>query len=431
MKGITLSMKEQRLNDIIVKFISKEINIKQVERLTGLSERQIYRKKKAYLEKGVESIPHGLKLHPSKKGYSKELKNNIVNLYNEEYFGWNFHHFNDALEDYHNIIVSDSFIYKLLTKENIESPYKYKKKRNSHPPRPRRENAGELIQVDASKHQWLYGDNNYYYLHGGIDDATGTVTSCFLEKEETIHGYQMILKDTILNYGIPECLYTDYRTVFQSSKKELTLEEELAGKEIKNTRFTNMLNCLGTSIISTMDPRSKGRIERLWRTFQDRLYKELKKKNINTIEKANQYIKDVFIPKYNARFASEIDYSKNIFIRVDENFDYTKELAIWSEHSIYHNCYLKFNKTYYLIMKNNEKVSISTKEKVKIYTFLDGTQHLLFNNIWYDLKPINNIELKISNNAAVSLKNPQEKSEIGLKNSLNSPWRKWNPNKVF
>ena len=114
MKGITLTMKEQRLNDILVKFISKEINIKQVERLTGLSERQIYRKKKAYIEKGIKSIPHGLKLKPSKKGYSKKLKNTIIKLYKEEYFDWNFHHFNDALEDYHNIIVSDSFIYNLL-----------------------------------------------------------------------------------------------------------------------------------------------------------------------------------------------------------------------------------------------------------------------------------------------------------------------------
>ena len=268
-------------------------------------------------------------------------------------------------------------------------------------------------------------------MHDGIDDSTGIVTSCFLEKEETTHGYQMILKDTILNYGIPECLYTDYRTVFQSNKKELTLDEELAGKEIKNTRFANMLNHLGVNIISTVDPRSKGRIERLWRTFQDRLYKELKKKNINTIEKANQYIKDVFLPRYNTRFASEIDYNKNLFIKVDENFDFNKELAIWSEHSIFHNCYLKFNKTYYLIMKDDEKISLSTKLKVKVYTFLDGSQHLLFNDIWYNLKPIKNTDIVIHKQENISLTSHQTRSEACLKNSLNSPWRKWNPNKLF
>jgi len=427
MKGIILTMKEQRLNDILVKFISKEIDIKQVCRLTGLSERQIYRKKKAYLENGVSSIPHGLKLNPSKKGYDKTFKDKIINLYKEEYFGWNFHHFNDALEDYHNVKVSDSFIYKLLTDAGFESPYKYKERKVSHPPRPRRENAGELIQVDASKHKWFFGDDNYYYLHGGIDDATGTVTSCFFDTQETIFGYQMIMKETILNYGIPECLYTDYRTVFQSNKKELTLEEELSGKQINNTRFANMLNYIGTDIISTIDPRSKGRIERLWRTFQDRLYKELKKKNINTIEKANQYIKDVFLPKYNTRFAYEIDYTKNSFIKVDENFDFNKELAVWSEHKVYHNSYLKYNKYYHIILNNNEKTYLPTKDKVKVYTFVDKTQHILFNDKWYDLKSIKDYQIKPQE----YIKIIKSQEEINLskahKPSKDHPWKNVKP----
>lgn len=425
MKGsIILNSKEQRLNDIIIKFISKQIDIKQACRLTGLSERQIYRKQKAYKEKGVESIPHGLKLNPSKKGYDNKLKERIISLYNEEYFGWNFHHFNDALEDDYKIIVSDSFIYTLLTSQGIESPYKYKSKKKAHPPRPRRENAGELIQVDASKHKWLDGNENYYYLHGGIDDATGIVTSCFLTNQETIYGYQMIMKDTIRDYGIPECLYTDYRTVFKSNKKELTLEEELQGKEIKNTRFANMLDHIGTDIISTIDPRSKGRIERLWRTFQDRLYKELKKKNINTLEKANQYIKDVFLPKYNMRFASEIDYTKNSFISVDETFDFNKELAVFSEHKVYHNCYLKYDKHYHTITKNGEKVFLSTNSKVKVYTFVDGSEHIFYNDEWYDLKPIKDLQIKPSE----YIKTSKTQAEINLskahKPSKNHPWVK-------
>lgn len=425
MKGtITLNKEEQRLNEIIVKFISKEIDVKQTSRLTGLSERQIYRKQRAYKEKGIQSIVHGLKINPSKKGYDDEFKKRIINLYNNEYFGWNFHHFNDALEDDYNIKVSDTFIYKLLTQNGIESPYKYKRKRKIHPPRPRRENAGELIQVDASKHQWLYGNETYYYLHGGIDDATGLVTSCFLTHQETIYGYQMIMKETIEKYGIPECLYTDYRTIFKSNKKELTLDEELKGKEIKNTRYANMLKYIGTDITSTIDPRSKGRIERLWRTFQDRLYKELKKKNIISIEKANQYIKDVFLPKYNTRFASEIDYNKNVFIKVEETFDFNKELAVWSFHTVYHNCYLRYNKAYYVIMKDNEKVSLPTNQKVKVYTFVDGSEHIFYNDEWYDLKSIREISIK----PTVEVKTIKTQDEINRskahKPSRNHPWVK-------
>lgn len=423
---ITLTMKEKRMNDILVKLIAGEIKTNDAMRLTGLSERQIYRKKKAYKEKGISSIPHKSRNKSTGKGYLEDLKDKILKLYLEEYNGWNFYHFNDTLEDYHKIKVSDTFIYNLLTSNGIESPNKYKKRKISHPPRERKENAGELLQVDASKHQWFYGDDNYYYLHGAIDDSTGTVTSCFFANQETIFGYQMIMKQTLMNYGIPECLYTDYRTVFKSNKKELTLQEEIDGKQIKNTRFANMLKHIGTDIKSTINPRAKGRIERLWRTFQDRLYKELKKKNITTIEEANQYLNDVFIPKYNARFALPIDNNKNHFICLDKDFDYNIELAIWSEHKVYHNSYLKYDNSYHIILDDNEKSYIPTSDNVKVYTFLDGSTHVLFNNKFYDLKTVKDFQSEIKNLTQTT----KTKTEINLSKSHktnNSPWKKGLP----
>ena len=419
-----LTMKEQRTNDILVMLISKEISMNDAIRLTGLTERQLYRKKKAYLENGISSIPHKSRGKSNGKGYSKTLKDEIVRLYKEEYNGWNFYHFNDTLEDFYDIKVSDSFIYNLLTLNGIESPHKYKtKNKNTHPPRERKENAGELIQVDTSKHQWFYGNPNYYYLHGGIDDCTGKVTSCFFQKQETTFGYQIILKETIEDYGIPECLYTDYRTVFKSTKKELTLEEELEGKEIKNTRFANMLDHLGTDIISTMNPCAKGRIERLWRTFQDRLYNELKKKNIHTIEEANLYFKKVFIPKYNARFALPIDNTKNHFISPPKDFNYNIELAIWDEHKVYHNSYLKYNKQYHIILDNNEKVYIPTSNKVRVYKFLDGTEHILYNDKFYDLKTVKEYQTQIMKPVVESIKTQEEISKSKAHSPRNSPWR--------
>ena len=185
-----------------------------------------------------------------------------------------------------------------------------------------------------------------------------------------------------------------------------------------------MLQYIGTDIISTIDPRSKGRIERLWRTFQDRLYKELKKQNITTIEKANQYIQNVFLPKYNTRFASLIDYNRNVFISVDENFDYNKELAVWSEHKVYHNCYLKYNNTYYVISKDGIKTNINTDKKVKVYTFIDGTDHILFEDEYYDLKPIKNVDItpKVETRCTKSIE--EINASKAHKPSSNHPWVK-------
>lgn len=422
--SIILTMKEQRRNDVIVKLINKELNITQASKLLGVCERQVKRIKKKYLKEGVTSIIHKNKGVRTNRGYPDNLKNKILELYKTEYNGWNFYHFNDTLEDYHNIKVSNTFIYNFLTSNGIESQHKYKKRKESHPPRERKEYAGELIQVDASKHQWFDGDDSYYHLNGGIDDATGQVVSCFFTKEETTYGYQMIMKQIIESYGIPACLYTDYRTVFKSNKRELTLEEEIEGKEINNTKFANMLEHLGTDIISTMNPRAKGRIERLWRTFQDRLYKELKKKNINTIEKANEYLNNVFIPKYNSRFALPIDNTRNMFVCPLENFNYNVDLAIWSEHKVYHNSYLKYNNAYHIILDNNEKVYIPCSETLPVYTFVDGTDHLLYNDNWFDLKAINNFQIKPQQYIKVTKSIEEINLSKAHKPASNHPWVK-------
>jgi len=112
-------MKEQRRNDVIIKLINKNINTTQAAKLLGLSERQIKRIKRRYVEEGIIGIIHRSKNKPNGRGYSNQFKNKIINLYQQEFFGWNFHHFNDTLEDYYNIKVSDTFIYNLLTKNGI------------------------------------------------------------------------------------------------------------------------------------------------------------------------------------------------------------------------------------------------------------------------------------------------------------------------
>ena len=134
----------------------------------------------------------------------------------------------------------------------------------------------------------------------------------------------------------------------------------------------------------------------------------------------------MFIPKYNARFALLIDNNKNKFICLDKHFDYNKELAVWSEHKVYHNSYLKYDKHYHIILKDNEKCYLSTFKKVKVYTLLDGTNHILFNNQWYDIKTVKNFQDEISK----AINSSKIKEEIKISKTHkpnNSPWRKGLP----
>ena len=118
---ITLTMKEQKINDILVKLIAGEIKISDASRLSGLSERQIYRKKKAYKQYGINSIPHKSRNKSTGRGYPNNFKNNIVNLYLNEYNGWNFYHFNNMLEDFHNI--KEKLLILLVIERNLLVKY--------------------------------------------------------------------------------------------------------------------------------------------------------------------------------------------------------------------------------------------------------------------------------------------------------------------
>ena len=422
-------MKEQEKLAIIIRYSDGVITGTEAARQLGITVRQVQRKKKAYLTEGMPSIIHKSRGRPTGRGFGSDFEKHIISLYKEEYNGWNFCHFGDALEDDYSIFVSDSYLYKLLNSNGIKSPSRKKHKPRSHPPRVRKENAGELVQVDASKHQWLYNVHEYFYLHGAIDDATGIVTACIMAKEETMLGHQLLMVDTIKRYGIPECLYTDYRTVFQSSKanKEMTLEEYVSGKEVKNTRFAAMWNKLGSSIISTTNPRAKGRIERLWRTFQDRLLKELHKHKISTMEEANYYINETFLPRYNARFASPINCSKNHFVPVPNDFDYNRKLAAWIERRIINNCYVSINNKYYVLKHNNQIAHIASLDKLPIYSYLDGSKHLYYEDKIYDLELIPKLLIKPKVTQIERL-TKEEMTKIRTENGRRSksPWHNYN-----
>lgn len=422
---ITLSTRELAKLKVLAALVAKQITNKQASKRLGLSVRQIQRLKQEYLKDGDRAVIHKSRNRPSGRGYGEDLRQKIVTLYKEEYSGWNFCHFNDTLEDVHHIKLSDHYVYALLTAHGIKSPRAKKHRCRKHPPRDRKENAGELLQADASMHLWIILGDQKYALHGMIDDATGIVTALVLCDEETNMGYQIALADTIKRYGIPACLYTDYRTVFQTNKK-LTIEDELEGKELEATRFAKMCERLGVGIISTRVAQAKGRVERLWETLQDRLTKELLKANITTKKEANEYINNVFLPHYNARFASEIDYTKNLFVKVPEDFDYNTELALPIERTALHGCYIKLNnQTYSITEENGDTANFISTTKLTVFTCLDGTCYAEHNHAHYILTPI---LLPTHTKSIMTPKTSEEISKIRsavAKKNLSSPWRKY------
>jgi hypothetical protein len=156
-----------------------------------------------------------------------------------------------------------------------------------------------LLQTDGSRHDWLEGRGPWLTLIAYIDDATNEVLGANFRDEEDAAGYFLGLKEVCLTRGIPGAIYADRHTIFQSPVKA-TIEQELAGEQPRS-QLGRLLDELGIELIAARSPQAKGRIERLWGTFQDRLVKDLRKAGARNREEADQVLKK-FVPKHNQRF---------------------------------------------------------------------------------------------------------------------------------
>ena len=160
---------------------------------------------------------------------------------------------------------------------------------------------GLLLQIDGSRHDWLEGRGPYLTLVGAADDATGTVPFALFRRQEDAQGYMLMLRETIEHHGVPLALYSDRHGIFQRSPKEPeSLAEQLRGRR-DPTQFARALEELDIGLILAHTPQAKGRIERVWGTFQDRLVSELRLAGATTIDQANNVLWD-FLPRFNRQF---------------------------------------------------------------------------------------------------------------------------------
>ncbi|HHV42061.1 MAG TPA: ISNCY family transposase [Clostridiaceae bacterium] len=298
-----MSKKEARKITIIEKLLEGRFTNKQAAELLDLSVRQVQRMKAEASANGCMSILHKNRGRKPANALDPEVAEEICRIYQTELNGYNFCHAADVLAEDKGIFVSVSTVSRYLKANGIRSP-KAKRRPKKHRSRDARECEGEMVQMDASKFDWL-GNGSYLHLHGAVDDATGRILALHFEKEETFEGYCELMFQMNQDGHLPREIYTDGRTVFvynSKKKKKLTIEEELAGKVEKETNFARALKELNILLIIAKSAQAKGGIERLWETLQDRLAKDMQRKGISSIEQANEFLMQ-YIPYYNRKFA--------------------------------------------------------------------------------------------------------------------------------
>jgi transposase InsO family protein len=295
---IELSQRERDKLKILHELERHQIRQYEAAKRLGLSTRQIRRLQARLKNEGDRAVVHRLRGVPSNRKISPEKEREALELLKSRYadFGPTLASEHLGREGYK---VSRETVRKWMVREALWKPKPLRVKA-IHVWRERRSSFGELVMMDSSEYRWLENRGPELQLIAMIDDATSRIWGRFTEHDTTEENMRT-LEGWLRRHGRPLALYTDRGSVFHVNRKP-NVSEQLQGQQKPLTQFGRAMRELDIRFLAARSPQAKGRIERLFGTLQDRLVKEMRLQKIDTIEKANRFLENVFIPAWEKRF---------------------------------------------------------------------------------------------------------------------------------
>src|ERR1700688_303495 len=322
---VTMSQKEFQRVKVIENAAGGRLSLREASRLLHLSERQVQRLKRRYQPDSIDWVHHANLGRSMPWAVSPPQKQLILTLARGKYVGFNDSHLTEKLCAEEGLALSRETVRRILRAAKLASPQKRRPRqyRSRRPPRPR---FGMMALTDASRHDWLEARGPELTLIGFQDDATHKILAAHfqLEAENTV-GYLFSLRTMILTHGIPLSLYRDRHAIFQRNDAHWTVAEQLAGKQ-SPTQLGRALEELGIQQIPAYSPQAKGRIERAWRTCQDRLVSELRLARACDLAEANTVL-EKFCADYTQRFARPAADTACDFRTLPRRFDLARCLS--------------------------------------------------------------------------------------------------------
>lgn len=413
---LMMSQKERERKVVLELVKSKHLSVQEAAYRLGLSYRQTLRIRKRYHLQGDAGLLHRHRGRASNRRFDPILREKILTYYRSRLLGFSPTFSKEKLALV-GLNISTEGLRKLLMQEGLWQPKKRRTKYRTR--RPRRQNFGELVQMDGSFHDW-FGDGQQYCLMNMVDDSS-SITLAQLHEEETTKAAMSVLWAWIEKYGIPQALYTDKKNVYITDR-EPTLEEQLADEK-PLTAFGKCCQRLGIEIITAHSPQAKGRVERNHGVYQDRWIKELSFQNIKTLPEANRHLREHFCDDLNQRFA--VEGMKDQHRGLGEINLY--EMFVWKEDRVVSQDWtIRYQNKIYQITKRYR--GLKPKKKVQVVTHLDGELSLEFKGKKVDFERLNKAKVK----ALLKVKKKKEvsswqRSQAGKKGAKNSPWRTYNP----
>jgi len=373
-------------------------------------------------------LAHGNRGRQPRNAVDAELAQRVVALAKERYRGVNQQHMTELLEEEEQIRLSRSTVRRVLLRAGIRSP-QTRRAPQHRSRRERKPREGMLLQVDGSPHDWLEGRGPRMCMVGAIDDATSHVPGAVFRRQEDIQGYFTVLRQVVKTKGVPLSLYHDKHTIFLSPKKEVdSIEGQLAG-ERPLTQVGRALRELGITSIPADSAEAKGRIERLWRTFQDRLTSELRLANACTMDEAQEVLQR-FLPRYNRRFVVPAAETETAYRPVDPTLDLATILCLKHMRTVGRDNVVQFKGRRLQILPSQGRTSYA-RTRVEVHERMNGTLAVYHQGrrLSATTAPLEAPALRVPANPPLAVDAPQdlhaaESKPAVRKPASNHPWRR-------
>jgi len=413
---VTLTKREQTRLMVLNKIERGEIVGWEGARVLGLSLRHVRRLLAAYRKEGAAALAHGNRGRRPHHAVEDELKRRVQGLARGRYAGCNTQHFTELLGEREGMVLSRSSVRRILLGAGIGSP------RKRRPPRHRRRRdrypqEGMLLQIDGSHHDWLEGRGPRLALIGAVDDATSRVCAALFRPQEDAVGYFLLLREIVSSHGIPLVLYHDGHATFARHEHEQeSLEEQLQGRR-HDTQFGRLMAELGIGSIRSHSPQARGRIERAWGTFQDRLVSELRLAGASTQEEANAVLRD-YLPRHNEKFAVPATGAGSAFQQPGEGFSLDSVFCFKHYRTAGPDNVVRFGPHRLQIMPSNGRSSYA-RARIEIRQGLEGDLSLHYQGNSLITRPAPPEAPKLRNRAIT----PAAKPRTYTKPAPDHPWR--------
>ncbi len=367
----TLTMKDEKRIEAIQRVFRGELTVGEAAMILAVSERQCYRIKARVKEQGAKGVVHGNRGRPCQRKVKNKTVKRIVELARGKYHGFNDHHLTEKLKEQEKIELSREKVRRILRSEGISTPRKRRASKHRSR-RERRQAAGMMLQVDGSPHDWLEGRGPRLCLIGAIDDASGKVPRAFFAQAESSWGYLRLFCDIFKHHGLPQSIYADRHSAFWTDR-EPTLDEQLINKR-PSTEVGRALDELGVTLILAGSPQAKGRIERLWGTFQDRLVSELRLAKAKTLQRA-QAVLDHYLSEHNRKFSkptkAQAAWRKVTSLQIEQALCFKQHRTVANDNTV------TFDGVLFQIPKNSPYRSYANK-RIDVHVLLDGAVEFFY-----------------------------------------------------